>query len=57
MIETIIIFAVCLTAGSWRAYKIGLRDGSSRTIDQLHEKRIIRYDHEGNIRPNEWFDA
>lgn len=57
MIETIIIFAVCLTAGSWRAYKIGIRDGAETTIDQLHQKKIIRFDHEGNIRPNEWFDA
>jgi len=53
----LIIFIICLIGASWQAWRIGLREGASRTIDKLHKERIIRYDHEGHIRPNEWFDA
>jgi len=53
----IIIFVTCLIGASWRAWQLGIREGAARTVDKLHEKRIIRFDHKGDIRPNEWFDA
>ena len=56
MLVELIIFIICLVGASWRSYQIGIREGSSRTIDKLHSKRIIRFDHQGHIRPNEFFD-
>lgn len=53
----IIIFIICLIGASWRAWQLGIREGAARAVDKLHEKKIIRFDHKGDIRPNEWFDA
>lgn len=53
----LIIFIICLIGASWQAWRLGIREGASRTIDKLHEKKIIRFDHKGDIKPNEWFDA
>ena len=41
--------AVLIGAASYNAYKIGVRTGTSGTIDKLHELKIISYDNKGNI--------
>lgn len=56
MIE-FIIFAVCMAGASWQAWKAGIKEGASRTVDKLHDAKIIAYNHEGNIVPNKFFDA
>tara|TARA_B100000085_G_scaffold177063_1_gene161348 strand:+ start:319 stop:495 length:177 start_codon:yes stop_codon:yes gene_type:complete len=56
-IETFAIFTIVLFAATYQAYKIGLREGSEKTIDTLHANKVIRFDHLGNIRPNPFFDA
>jgi len=59
--EMFFIQLICLGILIWysskRAYKLGLREGASNTIDKLHEAKIISYDNMGNIRPNPFFDA
>tara|TARA_Y100000385_G_C12781735_1_gene503808 strand:- start:437 stop:610 length:174 start_codon:yes stop_codon:yes gene_type:complete len=57
MLVELIILIICLVGASWRAWQLGIREGASRTIDKLHKGRIIRFDHQGNIKPNEWFDS
>jgi hypothetical protein len=57
MLLELTIFCICLIGASWRAWQLGIREGASRTINKLHQHKIIRYDHKGDIRPNEWFDA
>tara|TARA_B100000963_G_C22577269_1_gene649070 strand:- start:1228 stop:1410 length:183 start_codon:yes stop_codon:yes gene_type:complete len=49
--------AILIGAASYNAYKIGVRTGTSGTIDKLHELKIISYDNKGNIVPNPFFDA
>lgn len=56
-IETFAIFTIVLACASYQAYKIGMREGSEKTIDTLHANKVIRFDHLGNIRPNPFFDA
>tara|TARA_B100000282_G_C31349690_1_gene317199 strand:+ start:78 stop:236 length:159 start_codon:yes stop_codon:yes gene_type:complete len=31
--------------------KKGIRQGAENAIDVLHERKIIRYDHKGDIQP------
>tara|TARA_B100000287_G_scaffold286803_1_gene270364 strand:+ start:357 stop:530 length:174 start_codon:yes stop_codon:yes gene_type:complete len=57
MIVEYIIFAVCIGACGYQCYNAGIREGAAKAVDRLHEAKIIRYDHKGNIVPNEWFDA
>lgn len=56
-IEIIAVFVIVLVGASYQAYKIGIREGSEKTIDTLHANKVIRFDHLGNIRPNPFFDA
>lgn len=56
-IEIIAVFVIVLLGASYQAYKIGIREGSEKTIDTLHANKVIRFDHLGNIRPNPFFDA
>ena len=56
MIE-IIIFVGCMAGASWQAWKAGIKEGATRTVDKLHEAKIIAYNHKGDIVPNKFFDA
>tara|TARA_Y100000361_G_C10946512_1_gene231512 strand:- start:342 stop:518 length:177 start_codon:yes stop_codon:yes gene_type:complete len=53
----IICLVILLGLCAWRSYEIGIREGASRTVDKLHEAKIICYDNKGNIKPNPFFDA
>jgi hypothetical protein len=53
----LVIFVICLAGASYQAFRIGVREGSARTVDKLHKMKIISYDQVGNIRPNPFFDA
>jgi hypothetical protein len=59
--EYYLIQFICLClliAGcAYRSYNLGIREGASRTVDKLHEAKIICYDNKGNIKPNPFFDA
>ena len=50
-----IAFIVCCAGCGWSSYKIGyeqgVRQGAENTVDVLHENKIIRYNHKGEIRP------
>lgn len=37
------------------AYKEGLKEGANRTINILHEKKVIAYDDTGEIYPNPFY--
>ena len=56
MIE-FIIFALCMAGCSYQAFRGGIKEGAERTVDKLHQARIIAYDNKGNIVPNKFFDA
>lgn len=56
MIE-IAIFAICLVGASWQSYQSGIKEGASRTVDKLHTHGIIRFDKQGNIKPNKFLDS
>lgn len=55
VMEYLILSTVIIGVG-WSSYKIGVREGSTRMIDKLHEIGVIRYDEEGRIKPNPFFD-
>lgn len=52
-----LIFSTVIIGVGWSSYKIGVREGSTRMIDKLHEIGVIRYDEEGRIKPNPFFDS
>jgi len=56
-IISFIIFAICLSGASWQAYRQGIRDGCSKTVDRLYADKIISYDNKGNIVPNPFFNS
>ena len=53
-LQIIVMILVGLGFG-YHMYKIGIRTGAEMTLDQLHAKKIIRYDHKGDIKPNQFF--
>lgn len=50
----LILFTI---ACAYFSFNAGVKDGAARTVDKLHEAKIICYDNKGNIRPNPFFDA
>jgi len=56
-IISFIIFLICLSGASWQAYRQGIREGCSKTIDKLHAAKVISYDNKGNIVPNSFFNS
>lgn len=54
---TLIIFVICLAGASWQAYRQGIREGCNKTLDKLHDAKIISYDNKGNIVPNSFFNS
>tara|TARA_B100000131_G_scaffold316139_1_gene355727 strand:+ start:1427 stop:1609 length:183 start_codon:yes stop_codon:yes gene_type:complete len=53
-LQIIVMILVGLGFG-YHMYKTGIRTGAEMTLDQLHARKIIRYDHKGDIKPNQFF--
>ena len=53
-VDFILLSLVFGLTGHW-AYKEGIREGANRTINILHQKKVIAYDNEGEIYPNPFF--
>tara|TARA_B100001113_G_C21039040_1_gene591463 strand:+ start:929 stop:1114 length:186 start_codon:yes stop_codon:yes gene_type:complete len=53
-IEFLLISILCGVA-CHNFYKVGIREGADRTINLLHDQKIIAYDNEGQIYPNPFF--
>ena len=50
------IVVILLSAGyGMYMHKQGIREGAARTVNKLHEMKVICYDNEGNIKPNPFF--
>ena len=51
----IIIYIVVIIVCGYTSYNLGIkkgvRQGAENAIDVLHEPKIIRYDHKGDIQP------
>lgn len=54
MIEFIVL-AVCLIGASYKAYKIGVKEGAEKVLVKLHETKIIAFDDKGEIKPNPFY--
>lgn len=50
-----ILLSIAFGLGGHWAYKEGIREGANRTINILHEKKVIAYDNKGEIYPNPFF--
>ena len=44
-------------AACYEFYRRGLRDGATKTVEKLHEAKIIAFDNKGEIYPNPFFEA
>jgi hypothetical protein len=51
----LIIVAMCGLGLGWSCWHSGMKNGAERTIEILHEKKIIRYNNKGDIVPNEFY--
>ena len=51
----VIIVALCGIGLGWSCWRAGLKAGAENVIDVLHDKKIICYDHKGDIKPNKFF--
>ena len=49
-----VLFILIIGVG-WSSYNIGIREGSEKMIDKLHEIGVITYDEKGRIKPNPFF--
>lgn len=49
------VFFILMIGVGWSSYKIGVREGSEKMIDKLHEIGVITYDEDGRIKPNPFF--
>jgi len=49
------VFFILIIGVGWSSYKIGIREGSEKMIDKLHEIGVITYDEKGRIKPNPFF--
>lgn len=51
----LIVFCICVIGCGWSSYNLGykqgVRQGAENTVDLLHEQKIIRYNHKGEIMP------
>ena len=51
----LIVFFICIIGCGWSSYNLGfkqgIRQGAENTVDVLHEQKIIRYNHKGEIIP------
>ena len=53
--EIYFILTFVILGVGYTSYKIGVREGSERMIDKLHEIGVITYDKKGRIKPNPFF--
>ena len=51
----VIIVALCGMGLGWSCWKAGIKQGAENCIEVLRAKKIICYDHNGDIRPNQFF--
>jgi len=54
-INFILISLACGFA-CYYAYKEGIKEGANRTINILHQQKVIAYDNKGEIYPNPFFE-
>ena len=54
-VEYILISLLCGYA-CYHFYKLGIKEGADRTINILHQQKIIAYDNRGEIYPNPFFE-
>ena len=52
---TMIVFILLSAGYGMYMHKQGIREGAARTVNKLHEMKVICYDNEGNIKPNPFF--
>ena len=50
-----LIVAICGLGLGYSCWKAGLKSGAERTIEILHQKRIICYDNIGDVKPNQFW--
>ena len=50
-----LILAVVISVAAYQSFQIGIREGAERTIQKLHEKKIISVDRGGEISPNMFY--
>ena len=50
-----LILAVEISVAAYQSFQIGKREGAERTIQKLHEKKIISVDRGGEISPNMFY--
>ena len=56
MYELLTLALIIVLAGcAWTSYKIGRRDGAESLLEILHKQKIIAYDHNGEVRPNPFY--
>ena len=53
-IEIMIVGACGLGLG-WSCWHAGLKHGAERTVEILHQNKIICYDRKGDIKPNQFW--
>jgi len=54
--EYLIIILFCVGA-CYEFYQRGIKEGCHRTVEKLHEAKIIAFDNKGEIYPNPFFKA
>ena len=55
MSTEVLIVIACGIGFGWSCWKAGLKQGASNCIEVLRDKKIICYDHKGDIKPNQFF--
>ena len=48
----IIVIVLCAFGFGYSCWKAGLKSGAEKTLDILRDKKIICYDHKGDVKPN-----
>ena len=49
------LLAACIVGASYTSYRLGVRQGSEKTIDKLHSMKVIAFDQKGFIKPNPFY--
>jgi len=55
MSAEIAIVALCGFGLAWSCWKAGLKSGAEKTLAILQQKKIITYDHKGDVKPNQFW--
>jgi len=51
----VIIVSICGIGLGYTCWKAGIKHGAENCINVLRAKKIICYDHKGDIKPNQFF--